>query len=200
MTDEEKEAYLEDHDIYSLIPYKAKLDPKGWAVPFVTGHSYRMHWQTGLDFLFMTMTISERWSSSDKYVKFVMNFTDVREAVNITNTATGELVPNNTIDIHKNNWDLGDNLILNDTETREIHVYVGGKEYDHRQITLLGLECLYDCYEAVEEVELETDIRYWSNASSWTSGVVPVEGDYVEIESGWNMHFDIEESPILDVM
>jgi len=130
----------------------------------------------------------------------VLNFTDPREAVNITNVATGELVANDTIDINRNNWDLGDNLILNDTETREIHFYVGGKHYDHHDLTLLGLECLYDCYDAVEEVELETDIRLWSNASSWPDGVIPVEGDYVEIESGWNMHFDLEESPILDVM
>jgi len=51
MTNETKEALLEDHDFYSLIPYKAKLDPKGWAVPYVTGHHYRQHWQTGLNFL-----------------------------------------------------------------------------------------------------------------------------------------------------
>jgi hypothetical protein len=200
MSEEEKETYLENHEIYSLIPYKAKLDPKGWAVPFVTGHAYRMHWQTGLDFLLMTMTLSDRWNEGDRYVKFVMNFTDPREAVNITNVGLGELVPNDTIASNQNNWDLGNNIIYNDTETREIHVYASGKHYDQKQLTLVGLECLYDCYEAVEEVELETDIRYWSNASSWNSGVVPVEGDYVEIESGWNMHFDLEESPILDVM
>jgi hypothetical protein len=129
-----------------------------------------------------------------------MNFTDVREAVNITNVATGELIANDTIDIHYQNWFLGDNIIYNDTETREIHVFASGEEPAERKITFLGLECLYDCYDAVEEFELETDIRYWSNASSWTSGVVPVEGDYVEVESGWNMYFDLEESPILDVM
>jgi len=200
MTDEEIAAYLEDSSNYSEIPYKEKSDPKGWAVPYVTGHHYRMHWQTGLDFLNMAMTISERWTDRDRYIKFVMNFTDVREAVNITNVATGELIPNDTIDMNMNNWNLGDNLILNDTETREIHVYASGENDLERQITFLGLECLYDCYDSVEEVELETDIRYWSNASSWTSGAVPVEGEYVEIESGWNMYFDIEESPVLDVM
>jgi hypothetical protein len=200
MTEEELEAYLEDSSNYSEIPYKAKQDPIGWAVPYVTGHVYRMHWQTGLDFLTMTMTMSERWTEDDRYIRFVMNFTDVREAVNITNVNTGQLVANDTLEIRRNNWNLGDNLILNDTETREIHVYASANNDAERQITFLGLECLYDCYDAVEEVELETDIRYWSNASSWTSGAVPVEGEYVEVESGWNMYFDLEESPILDVM
>ena len=37
------------------------------------------------------------------------------------------------------------------------------------------------------------NITYWSNASSWTNrnNTVPVDGDSVIIESGWNMILDI---------
>jgi len=50
-----------------------------------------------------------------------------------------------------------------------------------------------------EEQELELTERVWSNAASWEGGhgKVPEEGDEVEIKSGWNMIFDIEDSPLL---
>ena len=36
---------------YSIVPFRQKLDPKNhWAMPFVTGHKYKIHWRFGLDF------------------------------------------------------------------------------------------------------------------------------------------------------
>ena len=61
MTDEEYEAYLETNDNYSLVPFKDKKDPAGWAMPFVTGKKYRLHWESGLDFDNMKVMVSERW-------------------------------------------------------------------------------------------------------------------------------------------
>jgi hypothetical protein len=44
-------AYIANTSAYSIIPWKAKLDPTdGWAVPFVTKHKYKIHWRNGLDF------------------------------------------------------------------------------------------------------------------------------------------------------
>ena len=41
----------EDPVNYSVVPYRPKLDPtKGWAMPFVTGKKYKIHWKEGLDF------------------------------------------------------------------------------------------------------------------------------------------------------
>ena len=44
--------YLLNITNYSVVPYKTKLLPKaGWAVPFVTGHKYKISWgYTGIDF------------------------------------------------------------------------------------------------------------------------------------------------------
>lgn len=43
--------YLESNSNYSIVPYKDKGDPmNGWAMPYVTGHRYRLHWESGLDF------------------------------------------------------------------------------------------------------------------------------------------------------
>ena len=61
MSDEEYDAYLEDQSNYSVVPFKDKKDPTGWAMPFVTGKKYRLHWESGLDFDTMKVMVSERW-------------------------------------------------------------------------------------------------------------------------------------------
>ena len=56
------EEYLDNSDNYSTVFFKAKLKPtKGWAMPFVTGYKYRVHWAEGLDFERMKVDVSERW-------------------------------------------------------------------------------------------------------------------------------------------
>lgn len=51
MSDEELDEYLLSNSNYSIVPFKDKLDPtSAWAMPFVTGHRYRIHWAAGLDF------------------------------------------------------------------------------------------------------------------------------------------------------
>jgi hypothetical protein len=50
---------------------------------------------------------------------------------------------------------------------------------------------------AVEDKPLEAEIRYWSNPAHWTSGSVPLAGEDVQIESGWNMILDVKEPPLL---
>jgi len=54
--------------------------------------------------------------------------------------------------------------------------------------------------EAISDSEVEDTIRLWSDPSSWTSGAVPVEGDFAEVEPGWNMVYDLEDSPILEFL
>jgi hypothetical protein len=50
--------------------------------------------------------------------------------------------------------------------------------------------------------EIEDDIRYWSNPDSWTNGTVPIAGEDVHVESGWNMVYDLNdtEAPIYNNM
>ena len=60
------EDYLEHNSNYSIVPYKQKQDPmNGWAMPYVTGHRYRLHWESGLDFDTMKIEMSERWQPTD---------------------------------------------------------------------------------------------------------------------------------------
>lgn len=52
-----KTAYIESLDPLndvSIVPFKESLDPRnGWALPYVTGHKYKVHWRYGLDFIDM---------------------------------------------------------------------------------------------------------------------------------------------------
>lgn len=71
---------------HSTVIFKMKTDPKnGWAIPFVTGHKYKLSWgQTGLDFEKMQYTLSERWEPFDKDIYLLHNFTDIRAEINFT--------------------------------------------------------------------------------------------------------------------
>ena len=43
--------YLLDLKQYSVFEFRPKADPaNAWAIPVVTGHKYKVHWQNGLDF------------------------------------------------------------------------------------------------------------------------------------------------------
>jgi len=38
--------------------------------------------------------------------------------------------------------------------------------------------------------------KLWSDPKTWTSGKVPVAGEDVHIESGWNITMDVADTPI----
>jgi len=79
--------FLKDkkHENFSIVPFKLLQKPSnGWAIPFVTGHKYRVHWGEGLDFEKMLMEQSDQWDSLDSPIQFVSNHTDKREAIEFT--------------------------------------------------------------------------------------------------------------------
>ena len=55
-----------------------------WAIPFVTGHKYKISWGPGLDFDKFEIDLSEKWQYSDKNIIIMHNFTNVRAAFNVT--------------------------------------------------------------------------------------------------------------------
>lgn len=197
MSDEEYEAYLETNKNYSLVPWKQKKDPmNGWAMPFVTGKKYRIHWESGLDFEHLTVQASKRWEPTDLNTFFEFNFTTAYEAVNFTAggklLADGELITKPSAD-----YLTGDNWVQNDTDVRTFQFVVNGKDESPKSLTVKCLECITGVctLEEIEEVELEEGQRLWSDPASWPNEELPVEGDEVEIMSGWNMLLDIEELP-----
>jgi len=63
-----------------------------------------------------------------------------------------------------------------------------------------GHRCIGSCNEAIVEVTEIAGETLWSNPKSWPSGKVPVAGEDVEIESGWNMTMDVADTPILNLV
>jgi co-chaperonin GroES (HSP10) len=193
--------YLADSSKYGFVPFKAKLDPSNaWAVPMVTGHKYRAHWGSSsdaLDFTQMQISLSNRWNTTDKGIYLVMNFTDVREKIEVI--TGGEIIENMTL-VNKTAplLQTGDNIIYNDTATREIHLMINGRNMTRNKIKLVGYRCVSSCFAAIVDVPLETSIRYWSDVNNWPKGALPKEGEDVEIKSGWNMIYDIPETPLLN--
>jgi hypothetical protein len=45
---------------------------------------------------------------------------------------------------------------------------------------------------------IETTEKMWSDPKTWASGKVPLEGEDVEVPTGKNIIFDLEESPIFN--
>ena len=185
-----------------MVFYKSKLKPaNGWAMPFVTGHRYRVHWAEGLDFERMHIEVSERWEETDKDVFFNMNFTETREAINFTTSyGNGDQIHNKTL------WEnssllreSGDNIVLNDTETRELEFVINGKNPEKNEILMEGLRCITGvcAMDDVIEVPLMEGQYFWSNETVW-GGTLPQEGDDVEVPSGWNLVLDLDETPIFN--
>ena len=141
-------------------------------MPYVTGHRYRMHWESGLDFDTMYLQASERWETDDEPIFMVFNFTESREAVNFTSSGNSQNM-NETL-INKLTQDLvtGDNWVKNDTDTRTFEFIINGKDPSYNNLNVRPLECIPGvcALEAIEEVELESGQRLWSNETSWPSG------------------------------
>ena len=50
MNNDTLKAYIENKDNYSFAQFRPKTNPvNAWALPYVTGKKYKLHWQNGLD-------------------------------------------------------------------------------------------------------------------------------------------------------
>ena len=87
----------------------------------------------------------------------------------------------------------GDNVVYNDTPTREIHVLINGKNTSRTNLVMTGYRCVGSCLTGINETAVETTFRRWSNRLSWPSGAVPIANESVEILPGWNMLYDVAE-------
>jgi hypothetical protein len=116
----------------SMIFKKSKDPSNGWATPFVTGHKYKISFgMTGLDYEKLIIDASERWEEWDKSIYLVHNWTDVRQAIDFrigkNGGRWGWLAENNSIPTDTSNYTFGQHVIYNETDKRETHVIINGK-------------------------------------------------------------------------
>lgn len=147
----------------------------------------------------MQFDLSSRWTTADKGLYFVHNFTDVRAKVDFI--TGGDTIANETLTQKANSlWETGDNIVYNDTETREMHFVINGKNQTRKTLRVVGHRCIGACLPVIDASGIETAYRRWSNPASWPNNQIPLEGADVVIQPSWNMLYDIEESPIFNMI
>jgi hypothetical protein len=107
-------------------------------MPYVTGHKYKIHWRQGLDFETMQCDLSSRWTKYDKDLYLVLNFTDVRTAINVsydggplaTNRIQNNSLGNDLKLKSPSIWEAGNNTVFNESFSKyykQFHFVINGK-------------------------------------------------------------------------
>lgn len=156
----------------------------------------------------MKIELSERWDTNDHPVYFVHNFTDIRAKYDTD--FNGVEMANDTIGMFPKDYISGQNILFEETEIREFHWVVSGKQpvegkmTDNRKLKFVAHRCIGEACNIVPiaaECDGDDNKRLWSNPKDWDQNkefdVAPAgEGEDLTITSGWNMIFDLAESPI----
>ena len=99
----------------------------------------------------MDFDLSERWLPTDKPIMFNTNFTEVREAINMTmRRAPMTQIAEGTINelyvrqflADGVSFETGDNYLMNDTAIREFEWAINGKNPEKDLMRMTGLKCL----------------------------------------------------------
>ena len=196
MTESELELYL-DYPNTEPVEFLGKANPSDhWTAPYVTDHRYYARWSYGLDFENVNLQIIPYiWEDSDSSVELVVPHYEVRAAVDFT-SSEGGLVANETLLESEDTWVLGTNVVYNETETRQMMFAVNGRD-GSSSLRIKGHRCVDQC-ELDDVVVDEQTQKYWSDPATWTylDNRVPEEGEEVIIHQGWDVIFDLENSPI----
>ena len=81
----------------------------------------------------MKLEIAKTWQPTDLPVEIMTNFTDVRVAINIT-TNSKQLIENGTLYGNPLELRSGDNALHNETEIRQFHFVINGKDNVNRSL------------------------------------------------------------------
>ncbi|TNV88229.1 hypothetical protein FGO68_gene13028 [Halteria grandinella] len=196
LSDTDRASFL--HNLSNWAPVNNRA-PGGdaWTIPIVTGRKYRVYWQGGDDFEQMQIELSEKWEEGDLDVELMFNVTGKYEAVQVSSTRENNKVIKNGTLLSENAGDLITGANVFNNITKQYSILFNGQKAERNLLLIKPLKCASgDCNEGIVDVPVEDGSRLWSNPASWTSGAVPVAGEAVKVESGWNMIYDIEDSPI----
>ena len=206
-----------ERPFWSKIPMqkggKNHHDPnKAWNVPFVTGHTYSVHWgNSPVDWV--SFNIEQDTFEADEWVHLKLNFTDHRENFSVSRgflpagtvtTAVGFVDPRLATD---KKADLapsdpsGTYTWNNNSGTEAFEMIVNGLDGNDNQwgnVSIKAFRCFGDHCSTVTkttETSVPKTTKYWSDASIWPSGL-PTAGSFVEVPSDWHLFLDID-TPVL---
>ena len=154
----------------------------------------------------MKVHLSENWKATDKSLFFVNNFTDVRAIFEVRDNFddfTNLIFENDTIPAAIADYKTGQNIVLNNTDlhdpTRFEFILNGDKAepYKNRSLEIKAIRCDGPCLGNIVAAPISDVQLMWSNKATWPNNRLPIEGDTIHIEPGWNVVLDID-TPILD--
>ena len=163
----------------------------------MTGHRYYGRWSYGLDFEGVGLTIVPFiWEDSRPSVEMVLPHYEVREAIDFFSSVGGK-VANETLLQPEANWVMGSNVVYNDTATRQMHFAVNARD-GSGGMYIKGHRCVDYCKIDPVIIDNTTTTMYWSDPATWTylPNRVPLAGEEVIIHQGWDVIFDLEDSPL----
>ena len=128
-TEEEKAAFLVKENASHIDWIKKARPMNHWTAPYVTNHRYYARWEWGLDFETMGLQIvPDAWEQSDKSVYFVAPHYETRVAIDLETNGGGLHANNTLLELPEADYVLGSNVVKNDTDTREMHFAVNGRD------------------------------------------------------------------------
>lgn len=178
-----------------MIIIKKSNDKKNsWAMPFVSGSYYNVHWKWGIDFTHLAIAPNMLWDTNDGIV-LRFNYTDNRELFEIGKWYQQSLqlpfLSNGNAIVDPATCSNGD--YFQDDANRYLYVCVSGRNKAMREwIDVNGIRCRDFCPVEPEDENREDFFRLWSNATMWPNGVLPAEGENVTVPFEWKVYMDID--------
>ena len=176
---------------------KNKSPNRTWNIPFVTNHTYNVHWDNSpVDWT--TLQIEQDTFDGGEYVMLVLNFTDHRENF----TVTQDTLPSGTVtSVAKTSALVPDDpsgtfIWDNTTSPGTFNITISGKPITNQfgDISITAYRCYGTHCSTVTNYTESTGpvtVYYWSNISTWSGGVLPQKGSYVQIPTDWHLYLDV---------
>jgi hypothetical protein len=115
MTAAELSSYKSNTANYGEVFFKAKKNPlNSWAVPFVTGHKYRIYWDIGqLNWSKMKIEVANPWLPTDKNLFFNNPYTENYEVIDFFGKYDATFAADGTGPLYFSNQSLSSTASIN---------------------------------------------------------------------------------------
>lgn len=190
-------------EIYSFFSFSNKMDsmdnPKTYALPYIAGRIYNIWWLTGLDFDGLLMTSSSYLKETDPAIMFKFNYTLHREAFDIGPIRPHYPLTDNRLFypsagiLDENNCGNGQYFQEDDPSNRTMEICASAINRTYFETTkITAIYCRYLCPAPPDEFVKEDFVRYWSNATQWPEGRMPLPGENVTVNGNWTIIMDVD--------
>ena len=173
-----------------------------WALPFVTGYLYNIHFQDGnLDFTHMNVYPTNYWKPTDKGIVLRFNYSEIEDDFNVTLVKfQGNLLKGSRsssyLDPQNNNFMSSD--FYHNKAKKFFFLGLNGKS--NGTIDLVPIKCLTNCNNVGNIIPKESFTRLWSNVSMWNNSRLPQDNEEVYIPYQWTVVLDVNTSNISKII